>query len=168
MALSDGYTHEDLGITRAEFNRLLRAIDDGIVPVGVAFSKRNISMFRHGGMRVDELIRNWSCGAYKDPFVDREIVLSQSEFEEIIREAASETQGLKDYEIDGMTVYARFYSNSRKQTWRAEYDFNDNGRITGHFECRTEYLSAKAHRWFGDNVESLIRRLVDEKDYLLE
>lgn len=50
MALSDRYTHEDLGVTRAEFDRLLRAIDDRIVPASVAFSKRNISMFRHGGV----------------------------------------------------------------------------------------------------------------------
>jgi len=99
MALSDGYTHEDLGITRAEFNRLLRAIDDGIVPVGVAFSKRNISMFRHGGMRVDELIRNWSCGAYKDPFVDREIVLVKVNLKKLYVRQPQKHKGLKTMKL---------------------------------------------------------------------
>jgi len=165
MALSDRYTHEDLGITRAELNRLCMAVDDGIVPAGVAFSKRNISMFKHGGLRVDELIRAWSRGNYKDPFIDREIFLSRREFEDIIHEAVTQTQGIKNYEIDGKMLYVRFYSNSEKSTWDAEYNFNDGGNITGFFECRTAYPEAKSPRWLGDNIERLIKRLVDEKDY---
>lgn len=162
MALSDRYTHEDLGITRAEFIRLLRAIEDGKVPAGVAFSKRNISMFRHGGMRVDELIRAWSGSEYKDPFADREIVLSRREFEDIVDEAYSQTQGIEGYEIDGMIVYARFYSNSRKQTWEARYYFNDNWVIT---RCQSAYPEAKSYRCFAENIERLVRRFMDEKDY---
>ena len=164
--LSDRYTHEDLGITRAEFNRLLKAIDDGILPARVAFDKRNIDSFRYGSMHVDELIRNWSRarGEYIDPFADREIVLNQHEFKEIIHEAALQTPNFKEYEIDGMTVYVSFYSDSGKSIWEAIYDFNDNGKITGKFNCQVSYLSAKAPRWFGDNVTNLIRRLTDEKD----
>jgi len=165
-SMSDGYTHEDLGVTKAEFDRLLRAIDEEIVPAGVAFSKRNISLFQHGGMRVDELIRNWSVRGYKDPFADREIILTERELEDIIHEAAENTQRFVEYRIEGTTVYATFSSNSRKNAWDAVYDFNDNGRITGRFKCEVAYLSAKAPRWFGENIEILVRRLVDEKDYM--
>ena len=168
MGLIDRYTHEDLGVPRAEFERLRRAIESGIVPAGVAFDKKNISMFKYRGSgSVDELIRVWSRGDYQDPHADREIALSYREFEDIIHEAASLLKReIKDYEIDGMMVYVKFYSNSEKSAWSAEYNFNDGGRITGRFECRETYPHAKAPRWFGDNVERLIRRLVDEKDYM--
>jgi hypothetical protein len=162
MALSDRYCHEDLGVTKAEFNRLLRAIDDGILHESVAFSKRNISMFRYGGMRIDDLIRNWSCGNYQDPFADRAMVLSRREFEDIIDEAYSITQGIAGYEIDGMTVHATFYTNSRHNTWVAIFHFNDTWEVT---RVESAHPEAKSPRCFAENIERLIRRLMDERDY---
>ncbi|MCL2081762.1 MAG: hypothetical protein FWH04_00765 [Oscillospiraceae bacterium] len=131
--LRDRYTHEDLGVTKAEFNRLLQAVDDEIIHEGIAFSKRNIDMFKYGGMRIDDLIRTWSVRGYKDPFEGRVFDISQREFEEIVYEAAVNNPSVDAYKIEGATVYVKFYSRSRKQSWQAVLDFNDDGRYTRRF-----------------------------------
>ena len=159
------YTHDEIGITRAEFYRLCKAVEDGAIPESIAFDRRNLSQYRYEKGGVDRLIRTWSGSSYEDPYENREIDISLSDFEDIVHEAASMTQNVRDYKINGTTVFVRFWSNSGKQSWGAEYDFNDDGRITGHFRCHSSYQYAKAPRWFGENVNHLIRRLIDEEDY---
>jgi len=159
------YNHNELGITKAEYHRLCKAVEDGIVPEGIAFKRGNLNQYRYEPGSVDSLIRAWSGSSYIDPFKNRDINISQHDFEDIIRDAVSMTSSIKNYEVDGMTVYVKFLSNSKKQSWSAEFDFNDNGIITGCFKCYSTYPEAKAPRWFGENVSLLIRRMIDEGDY---
>jgi len=161
----DDFDYEEWGLTRAQYNRLRKAVDDGIVPYGIAFSRRNLNQYKYEPSFSDQLIRSWSGNSYKDPYADRERDINQNDFERIVQEAARRTSRVNSVEIVDTNVYTEFSSRSGKETWVASYDFNDNGRITGKYRCWPGYSNANAPRFFVENIVMLIKRLIDEKEF---
>lgn len=160
----DSYDYRDMGITKGEYNRLCVAVDDGIIPESIAFSRKNISSFKYGALKVDDLIRAWSGSSYVDPFLDVEIDINQDEFENIIHDVVDMmSHNIKEYEISGTNVRVAFFTNSRKGSWWANFDFDDDGQITGYCRFNSPNFSQSAGlpQSFARNVHALIRRLAD-------
>lgn len=148
-------------MTKGEFMRLLDAVDSGVILDSIAFSRQNLNMYKYQPGEVDRLIRTWSGSSYHDHFVDLEISINRDMFAQIVHEAAQQTYGVESIDIQGTTVYATIKSNTGRSTWVAEYDFDDNGRISGNFKCHTPYFEAVAPRALGERIQKLIRRAVD-------
>lgn len=148
-------------MTAGEFERLMDAINSGVILDSIAFSRQNLNMYKYQPGEVDRLIRTWSGSSYHDPFADCEISISWDMFAQIAHEAAQQTYGVESIDIQGTTIYATIKSNSGRSTWVAEYDFDDNGRITGKFNCHTPYFEAVAPRALGERIQKLIKRAID-------
>lgn len=92
--------------------------------------------------------------------------ISEFDFENIINGVAKEMPKIKSFDIRESVVDVTFNSNSKKQTWGASFNFDDDGEITGNYKCHHpngSYATSKELRFFGEKVCDKINEVRDNE-----
>jgi len=82
--------------------------------------------------------------------------LTQSDFAEIVRDAAKRTPRVEDAFTAGMTATLTVRSNSGLSTWKAEVDFNDYGQLTGKYWVDTQNSESIIPEYFAEAVKRTV------------
>lgn len=82
--------------------------------------------------------------------------ITQSEFNEIVRDAAERAPRVQNAVTTGMSVTLYVKSNSGLSTWKAEIDFNDYGHLTGEYWLRSDNPDSLIPKYFVNAVRAQI------------
>lgn len=161
------YSWDEWGITAAEYEMLLQAVDQGIVTARQVEDRR--LWFKWGEQGVYDFIHGLD---FRHRFhTDIEPVrdsISQEEFEAICLDVIEEYPDVRPSRFDWAEFHFTFPSNSRKSTNGGALYFDNEGRIAGkNYQYRTSY-GAHLPRVIGDRVITKIRSALYSYGYGLE
>lgn len=150
------YSREEWGISRTEYDRLLEAVEQGIIPDFTVEGRRY--ELQHGYITVDELIRSFDSGRrFHSVFAQSKDCIEEYKFQKIVSEVLNGYSDVASYEFFHMAVQIRLYSRSGKSKWDTYLDFNDCGRITGNYTYTQGYEGAAQPWSIGNKISRKIK-----------
>lgn len=150
------YSREDWGISRTEYNRLVEAVEQGILPNFTVEGHRY--ELKNGYITADELIRGFdSSRRFHSGHMQSRDFISAQEFQNIVAEVLNRNNDVYKYEFFNMAVQITLYSRSKKSKWNTFLDFNDNGRITGKYTYTQGYEGAAQPWSIGNEISRRIK-----------
>lgn len=150
------YSREEWGISQTEYNRLMEAIEQGIIPDFTVEGRRY--ELQHGLITADELIKGFDSGRrFRSDYSQSRDSIEESEFQEIVSVVLDKNRNVASYEFFHMSVQIRLFSRSRKQKWNTLLDFDDNGSITGRYTYTQGYEGASLPWSIGNEISRYIR-----------
>lgn len=155
------YSREEWGISFVEYNRLREAVEQGIVLPFTADGY--ISQLRNHLITVDEIISGFDAGKrFHSEYERCRDSISQEEFDDIAYDVLKNDKNVDNFIIYRIGIDVIFYSRARKQKWKASFDFNDHGKITGKYKYTADYENANQPKEIGDKISRIIRSLLYE------
>lgn len=150
------YSREDWGISRSEYNRLVEAVEQGILPNFTVEGRRY--ELKNGYVTADELIRGFDhSGRFHSEYKQSRDCIGEQEFQSFAAEVLNGSNDVYKYEFFNMAVQITLYSRSKKSKWNTFLDFNDNGRITGKFTYTQGYEGAAQPWSIGNEISRRIK-----------
>lgn len=150
------YSREEWGISKTEYNRLMEAVEQGIIPAFTVEGRRY--ELQHGYITADELIRSFDYGRrFHSEFAQSKDCIEEYEFKKIVSEILDGNSNVASYEFFDMAVQIRLYSRSGKSKWDTFLDFNDGGRITGRYKYTKGYEGATQPWSIGNEISRKIK-----------
>lgn len=93
-------------------------------------------------------------------------ILSEYEFEYIVKNAAKRIKRIEHVSVDGATVECRVISQSKITYWTFTLDFNDRGKLTGKYCIFSENEDSQIPRAVGSViVDELNKRGINSEYY---
>lgn len=146
------YNREDWGISKSEYNRLVEAVEQGILPNFTVEGRRYD--LKNGYITADQLIRAFDhSGRFHSKYTQSRDCIGEREFQHIVAEVLNRSNDVYKYEFFNMAVQITLYSRSKKSKWNTFLDFNDHGRITGKYTYTQGYLGAAQPWVIGDEIQ---------------
>lgn len=150
------YSREDWGISRSEYNRLVEAIEQGILPDFTVEGRRY--ELKNGYITADELIRGFDFGGgFHSEYAQSRECIDELEFQNIVAEVLNKSYDVYKYEFFNMAIQITLYSRSKKSKWNTFLDFNDSGRITGKYTYTQEFNGATQPWSIGNEISRKIK-----------
>lgn len=153
------YSREAWGISRNAYNRLVDAVEQGILPDFTVEGR--IYELRNGLITADELIDSFdSSSRFISQSTKSRTHINQNEFERIVSEILDKTADVVSYKFFRMAVEVQLFSRSGKTKWNTFLDFDDNGIITGRFTYTERYSGASQPIAIGKNISRRIENVL--------
>lgn len=150
------YSREDWGISRTEYNRLVEAVEQGILPNFTVEGRRY--ELKNGYITADELIRGFDHSRrFQSRYMKSRDFIGEQEFQNIVDEVLNRSSDVYKYEFFNMAVQITLYSRSKKSKWNTFLDFNENGRITGNYTYTQGYEGAAQPWSIGNEISRRIK-----------
>lgn len=151
------YDKEKWGITFREYNKLMEAVELGIVP-SIYINDTTIYRLKIGDITVDDFIDSIrGRREYSSNFPPERTSISQEEFEDIVSDVLDYDSDVVSYKFFDKAVEVFFRSRSGKQKWSTLLNYNDNGVITGRFGYTQIYQGATNPVRVGSKIRSRIK-----------
>lgn len=150
------YSREEWGISRTEYNRLMEAVEQGVIPDFTVEGSRY--ELQQGYITADEVIRSFDSGRrFHSEFAQSKDCIDEYEFEKIVSDVLGGNSDVASYEFFGTAVQITLYSRSGKSKWNTFLDFNDGGRITGIYTYTQGYEGATQPWSIGNKISRKIK-----------
>lgn len=82
--------------------------------------------------------------------------ISKYEFYRIVKKAIKKNDRILEIKVFDAAVYGLVRSHSGLKTWRFKLDFNDQGHLTGFYQCETLNEESTLPTHIGDSIKTLI------------
>lgn len=150
------YSSKDWGISRSEYNRLVEAVEQGILPDFTVEGRRY--ELKNGYITADELIRGFDFnGCFHSEYSQSRDCIGELEFQNIVAEVLNGINDVYKYEFFSMAVQITLHSRTKKSKWSTFLDFNDNGRITGKYTYTQRFDGATQPWSIGNEISRKIK-----------
>ena len=149
------YTKESLDVNDTEYRMLKEAYEKG----GIAeiLIKSNSYELSNHQICAEDIIRRLERNGFTSSYAPKRTAITQREFEEIVNEVFGSNRDVKSFQIFRRGVKAMIWSRSRKESWQAVFDLDDNGKITGECSYSSPYLGAGTPMFLSKELRSRIR-----------
>lgn len=111
---------------------------------------------------------NTSYDDWEEPFDRQPYVpcsfkdgITKYDFFQIVKKTIRKNERIVEIKVFDARVYGLVRSQSGKSGWRFVLDFNDNGHITGYYQCRTRNDDSQIPIYIGNSIkEAILQRSV--------
>ena len=82
--------------------------------------------------------------------------ISKYDFQQIVKRIIRKNDRLEEIKVFDAKIYGLVRSQTGKSAWRFILDFNDNGHLTGYYQCSTRNDDSQIPIYIGNSIKEVI------------